>query len=335
MQQKKSVVFSGVMISRVMFSGMVLACALSLSAANMNAANSPIIGMVSSDPGQAGVRIDGERVSSNATLFDGSEVSSAGYSRVQLNSGARVNLGANSVVRVFANYASLEGGASEIQNSVGYAINARSLRIQAAENGAIARVRLDGDQKVLVTAVTAPVNVWNSQGLLVARVLPEAPMSFLPQAAASNSFSNSGCVVNKSNTAVLVDTTGNQVFELHNAGSGVDVRKFVGKRAAVTGAVNSSATPIQGANQIINVATISAAQGGDCAPVAARIGGTMTAAGIAGGAAAGAATAGAAGAGAAAAGTSGAVIGGVVAAGAAAAVVGGLAAAGTFSSTSP
>src|SRR5580658_7252487 len=73
--------------------GLVVACALSLSAANM-----PMIGMVSSDPGQAGVRIDGERVSSNATLFEGSEVTSPGYSRLQLNSGTRVNLGANSVV---------------------------------------------------------------------------------------------------------------------------------------------------------------------------------------------------------------------------------------------
>src|SRR5580698_6056145 len=194
----------------VMISGMVVAFALSMSAAN-----SPIIGMVSSDPGQAGVWIDGARVSSNATLFDGSEVTTNGYSRLQLNSGARLNLGANSVARVFANHASLEGGAGEIQNATGFTMDARSLKIQLAETNSIARVKLDGDQKVLVTAVQAPVNVWNSQGLLVARVMPEAPMSFLPQAAAGNAFSNSGCVINKSGTAVLVDQTGNQVFELH------------------------------------------------------------------------------------------------------------------------
>jgi hypothetical protein len=310
----------------VMISGMVVAFALSMSAAN-----SPIIGMVSSDPGQAGVWIDGARVSSNATLFDGSEVTTNGYSRLQLNSGARLNLGANSAARVFANHASLESGAGEIQNATGFTIDARALKIQLAEASSIARVRLDGDQRVLVTAVQAPVNVWNSQGLLVARVMPEAPMSFLPQAAAGNAFSSSGCVINKSGTAVLVDQTGNQVFELHPA-SGVDVRKFVGKRAAVTGTVNSSATPMQGANQVVNVTAIAASTGGDCAPVATRVGGTTTAAGMAGGAAAGGA---AAGGGAAAAGVSGAVIGGVVAAAGAAAVVGGLAAAGTFSSSSP
>jgi len=304
----------------------VIAGLLMTGALTLGAATTPMIGMVSSDPGQAGVLIDGARVSSNATLFEGSQVSSTGYSRVQLTSGTRVNLGANSVMRVYANHASLEGGTSELQGGSSYAIDARSLKIQPAEAGAIARVRLDGDQKVLVTAVTAPVNVWNVDGLLVARVLPEAPMSFLPQAAASNAFSNSGCVVNKSNAAVLVDQTGNQVFELR----GNNVRNFIGKRANVTGTLATGATPVTGASQVVNVSSITAGTGGDCAPVAARIGGTMTAAGIAGGAAA--AGAGAAG-GAAAAGVSAAVVGGVVAAAGAAAIVGGLAAAGTFSSS--
>ena len=314
----------------VIISGIMVAGALSLSA------NSPVIGMVSSDPGQAGVLIDGARVSSNATLFEGSEVSSAGYSRLQLNSGTRVDLGANSVIRVFANHASLEGGASEIQGPLGYAIDARSLRIEPSEAGSVARIRLDGTQKVLVAALTAPVNVWNEHGILVARVLPATPMSFLPQAASATAFSNSGCVVNKSSAAVLVDQTGNQVFELRSTTRGADPSKFVGKRATVTGSLMGSATPVQGANQVVSVTTITAATGADCAAVAARIGGTMSAAGIAGGAAAGggaAAAAGGAAAGGAAA--SGAVVGGVIAGVGAAAVVGGLAAAGTFSSTSP
>jgi hypothetical protein len=261
--------------------GLVVACALSLSAANM-----PMIGMVSSDPGQAGVRIDGERVSSNATLFEGSEVTSPGYSRLQLNSGTRVNLGANSVVRVYANHASLEGGTSEIQGGLGYAIDARSLRIEAAESGSIVRVRLDGDRRVLVSAMTAPANVWNSEGLLVARVLPQIPMSFLPQAAASNAFSDSGCVVNKLNVAVLVDQTGNQVFELRSAVSGADPSKFIGKRAVVTGTLNPSYTPVAGATQVVGVSSISLAKGGDCAAMAARIGGTVTGATVAGASAA-------------------------------------------------
>lgn len=300
----------------VMISTVVTACALTLGAAT-----NPVIGMVSSGPGQAGVSIDGARVSGNATLFDGSVVASSGFSRLELSSGTRVDLGADSVVRVFANHVSLEGGSSEVQSSSHYAIDARSLKIEPAETGSVARVRLDGDQRVLVTALSAPVNVWNHDGVLVARVLPAMPLSFLPQAAGSSAFSNTGCVVNKSKAAVLVDQTGNQVFELRSTVSSVDLRKFVGKRAAVTGTLLPSATPVQGAGQVVSVSTINSAAGGDCSAVAARIGATTTTAGLAaGGAAAGGAAAAAGGAAAAgaaagtAAGISGAVVGGVAAA---------------------
>jgi hypothetical protein len=209
---------------------------------------------------------------------------------------------------------------------MGYAIDARSLRIKPAEEGSIARVRLDGEQRVLVTAVTAPVNVWNSEGVLVARVLPESPMSFLPQAAASNAFSNSGCVINKSNAAVLVDQTGNQVFELRPGASGIDPRRFVGKRASVSGMLNASMTPVAGATQVVAVTAMTSTSGADCAPMAAKIGGTMTIAGVSPQAASdvpavpGAPTAGNA-----------AVIGGVVAVFATAGILGGMAAAGVFS----
>lgn len=302
----------------------VIAGLLAAGALTLVAANSPMIGTVSSGAGQAGVYIDGAMVSSNATLFDGSVVTSTGYSRLQLNSGTRVDLSSGSSLRVFANHASLEGGGSEVSSTSGFSIDARTLRIQPAEAGSVARVRLDGDQRVLVTAVIAPVNVWNREGVLVARVLPEMPLSFLPQAGAANAFNNTGCVVNKSNAAFFVDQTGNQVFELRSSVKGVDLRKFVGKRAKVTGTLNGSLTPATGATQVVSVSTIASADGPSCSPVAARIGATTSAAGLAAGGAAGAAGAGAAAAGAAAgaagaaAGVSAAVVGGVAAASAAA-----------------
>jgi hypothetical protein len=279
--------------------------------------------------GQSGVSIDGARVSGNATVFDGSVISSSNYARMQLNSGARVDLATGSQARVFSNHIALESGMSEVQSPSAFSIDARNFRIQPAEANSIARVRLEPDQKVLVTAVSAPVNVWNRYGTLVARVTPAAPMAFLPQAAASTAFSNSGCVVNKENAPVLVDQTGNQVVELRSTVKGVDLRKFIGKRASVTGNVISSATPVQGASQVVGVSTISRASDGDCSRVAARLGATMSAAGIAAGGAAGAAAgaAGAAvGAGAAAGaatGVSAGVIGGVVGAAALSGVIAG------------
>jgi hypothetical protein len=301
---------------------------------SLSAAPSGVIGMISTGPGQSGISIDGARVAGNATVFDGSVVSSSSYSRMQLNSGARVDLSTGSEVRVFSNHLSLERGTSEVRSPSAYSIEARNFRIQPAESNSIARVRLDKDQRVLVTAVSAPVNVWNRYGLLVARVTPAAPMAFLPQAATSTAFSNSGCVVNKSNAAVLVDQTGNQVVELRSTAQNVDLRKFIGKHASVNGNVLPSASPVEGASQVVNVSAIDSAAGGDCSAVATRVGATMSAAGVAAGGAAGAAGAGAA-AGAAAAGgaaagaasgVSAAAIGGIVgaagiAAGVSAAVV--------------
>ena len=285
----------------------------------LSAAPSGVIGMISAGSGQSGVSIDGARVSGNATVFDGSVISSSSYSRMELNSGARVDLATGSEARVFSNHIALESGMSEVQSASGFSIDARNFRIQPAEAKSIARVRLDADQKVLVTAVSAPVNVWNRYGLLVARVTPAAPMAFLPQAA-STASNYSGCVLNKSKTPLLVDDkTGDQVT-LRSTSKNVDLRKFIGKHASVTGTVNSS--------KVFEVSSISAASGGDCSAVAARVGATMSAAGIAAG---GAAAAGAAGAGAAAgaagaaagaaAGISGAAIGGIVAAGAVTAAV--------------
>jgi hypothetical protein len=261
--------------------------AASQSVTDTSSTDSRVIGMVSSGSGQAGILIDGARVSGNATLFEGSAIAAYGYSRVELKSGTRLDLSEGSRVRVFADRLLLEGGVSEVQSSSPYSIEARTLKIQPAQAGTVARVRLDGDQRVLVTALSAPVNVWNGDGVLVARVLPEAPLSFLPQAGVSASFSSAGCIVNRSHAAIFVDQTGNQVFELRSSARNVDLRKFVGKRAKVSGMIAAMATPAQGTTRVVTVNSIVPDSGAGCEPAAARLGATTTAAGLTAGGAPG------------------------------------------------
>jgi hypothetical protein len=205
------------------------------------------------------------------------------------------------------------------------------MRIQPADSGAIARVRLDDAQGVQVTAVGSPVNVWSKDGVLVARVLPEASMSFVPQAVASNSFSSAGCVVKKSDTAFLADAAGNQLFELR-AGKNVDLNKFIGTRAKVSGTIESPRKSEAGVAQVVNVSAVEIAAGASCSDVAARMGAAAGAAGFA--SASSDAPTGAT-AGAPKAGMSGGLIAGIVIVGTTGVVVGSLAAAGQFSSTSP
>ena len=300
--------------------------------ASFAVAGSPVIGMASA---QSGFTLDNSKVSGNASLFDGSTVQADGYSRIQFNNGSRMDMASGAKAQVFANHASLEAGMSEIQSTSGFEIDAQTLKIRPSQPNSIARIRVDSDRHVLVTALNAPVNVWNREGLLVARVNPGMPLSFLPQAAASGSFDSTGCVLNKSGAAIFADQTGNQVYELR----GVDMRKAVGSNTHVVGTINSSATPAGGATQVVNVTSASVTSKGGCSALATKLGASTAAAGLAAAAGAGAAggAAAAAGVGAAAAGigvsTTALVVGGVAAA--TAASLGGAAAAGAFSSTSP
>ena len=290
----------------------IFAVALVGSSLALAAGSKQVIGMALA---QGGASVDNAKVFGSATLFEGTSFRADGYSRLELSNGTRLDLGAGSQAQVFANHISLQTGSSEVQSGSGFEIEARSLTIRP-DGDSIARVRMDGTQAVLVTALNAPVNVRNREGLLVARVMPNLPMSFVPQAGAAGSFSSTGCVVNKGGTALLIDDN-KQVFQLAKT----DARKMVGKRAAVKGTIDTSATPAGGATQVVNVSSITGASGGSCSDLAKSIGATTTAAGMAAGAA-GAAGA-AAGAGAAtAAGVSAAVVGGVAAAAGAAVAVG-------------
>jgi len=286
--------------------------------------STPIIGMASA---QNGIVLDDSRVTGNATLFDGSKVKATGYSRINLKNGTRLDLATDSRMQIFANRATLVSGTSEIQSPSGFEIEARTLRILTSEASSIARIRLDGSQGVLVTALNAPVSVFNQNGLLVARVKPGFPLSFLPQAAASGTFDGTGCVLQKSGAAVLVEDNGNKVTELRG-----DLRKTVGSQYHVVGTVDSSATPAGGASQVVNVTKADLTQKGGCSALAAKVGAVTTAAGLGAGAAAGAAAAGAAGAGVGAS-TAALVVVGVAVAGGAA--VGGLAASGALTTSSP
>jgi len=283
-----------------------------LTSAAVLSASAPVIGIASS---QGGVTLDNAKVSGNASVFDGSTLQTEGFSRIHMNNGTRLDLAAGSRATVFANHVSLENGMSEVQSSSGFEVDTRTLMIRGAEASSIARVKVaDNNKMVYVTALNGHVNVLNREGLLVARVAPGMPLSFIPQAAGASVFSNTGCVVQKGGAAIIVDETGNQIFELR----GMDLRKVIGSHVQISGTIDTAAKAAAGASQVVKVSKAVVTKKGGCASVASKVGATTTAAGLAAGAAgAGAAAAGAAAGGAAA--GAGAAAAGAAAAGAAAA----------------
>jgi hypothetical protein len=284
--------------------------------------------------------VNHSRVWGNTTLFDGSIIETAkSPSQLQLKGGAQMRLSTETRVQVYHQKLVLEAGLGQLESAAEYEVEARSLRITTADTHSVARIRLDGDRKVMVAAVRGTVRVKNASGLLVANVEAGKSLDFEPQAAGAAAPTRvSGCLLTKAGKIVVVDQTTNTLIELQ--GTGLD--REIGNHVEITGSAADGATSVPGASQLIRVAGLKQVSKGGCAEVARKAGaaavavgvgvgvGTATGAGSAAGAGVGAAAGAAGAAGAATAAGVGvgtiAVIGGV----AAAATVGGLAAVGSL-----
>lgn len=293
------------------------------------------VGLVSA---QNGLTLNGAHAATGSTVFEGASVEVKDYSRLLLDSGTRMDLGGGSRATIYSSSASLESGMTEIQGGKSFELNANSLKVRLSDPNASARVGIDRQKGVLVTALNAPVDVLNRQGMLIARVTPGLPMTFLAQAGSPAGFDSTGCVVQKGGAAIIVDPNGNQMYELR----GMDLRKAIGSTVHVIGTVDTTATPAGGASQVIKTTKATITKKGGCASVATKVGATTAAAGLGAAAGVGAAAGGAAavgvGVGAAAAGIAGLsttalVVGGVAAA--TAVGLGAAAATGALGSSSP
>ncbi len=198
---------------------------------------------------QGGFQADDSRVFGNTTVFDGTLVQTAeASSRLQLNSGARIELAINSRAKVFERRAALEQGIAELASSLGYQLEARTLRISPIDSKSIARVKLEGEKQVLVAAVNGRVRVSTGGGLLVANLAPGKTLLFTPQAAQAETFQVSGCLLQtKTGQFLLVDP--NQTVELRGSG----LEKEINNRVEVAGTSFRSAVATPPATQLIQV----------------------------------------------------------------------------------
>src|SRR5262245_28529856 len=100
-------------------------------------------------------RVDNTTTRGNATLFDGSVLETAvASSSIQLNSGARMSLGADSRARLFGDRLVLEKGGTNIENSTGFRLVALGLTIQPDRSASTGSVIFDSPRRVRVSAAT-------------------------------------------------------------------------------------------------------------------------------------------------------------------------------------
>jgi hypothetical protein len=273
-------------------------------------AASPAIGTIVT---RGAFRLNHATLINNATLFEGATIETgSAASRMDLVSGTRLELGADSRGRFFGDHLVLERGQSVLQKAQGFRVEARGLTILPDTGASTGRILLQGTARVQVSAVTGSLRVLNSRGMVVAKIPSGGALLMEPQAS-DGPTRLAGRVSLRGGHYLLTDETTNVTVELAAKKS---LANAIGRRVEVTGVNDPAATPASDATQVIEVAQVTPAPQPPTAP--AGSGGSGG-----GGTAAGGSTGGAA-SGAAVSVTLVAIIAGV----AAAAVVGGLAATG-------
>lgn len=230
---------------------------------HMNAAG-PSIGIAMAS---GSFRLDRAEVQGNASVFEGSEIQTAkASSRIRINSGARLELGSESRAKVFSSHAVLEQGAGQVASGT-YALIARTIRV-ASDANASARVSLEGESAVTVSALNGPVRVTNSRGVLLAKVGAGNSLRFQPNAQQPDNWEVSGCLLKKGGKPIIVDLTTNQVIEIRTDRSLSDF----GNRVTIKGSPVDGATPIAGASAVIWARSVTPVGPGGCLATAAAAG---------------------------------------------------------------
>jgi hypothetical protein len=294
-------------VESAMAATMSLMMALTTGNAEMGGLASGAVPVIGTVVAKGTFHLDNATVTGNATLFEGATIETKGAaSRMELASGAKVLLSAESKARFYGDHMILEKGEGRLEKAEGFHFEARGLIVQPETGNASARVALAGVARVEVAALSGSFRVLNARGLLVANIGSGRSLVLEPQAADTIS-KVTGTLRHVNGHYLLTDETTNVTVEL--AGPGLS--KEVGNRVEVTGGMDPTATPVTDASQFIRVTAVT------------HLG--KSAAGSSGAAAAGQGGPSAAGAGHMAISvTTIAIIGGV----AAAATLGGLAAAG-------
>jgi hypothetical protein len=208
-------------------------------------------------------RLDETTASGNATLFEGATVETRQTGSVlDLASGARLTLSAESKGRVFGDHLVLERGSGRMDKAAGFRMEARGLTIRPETGGSSARVTLAGNTKIQVAALAGSFRVLTARGLLVAEMTPGASLEFDPQAVASNGepWKVTGCLRSVSGHFLLTDDITNVTVEV----AGSSLEQEVANRVELTGALDPTGAPVSGATQFIRVTRIHRVSKGGC-----------------------------------------------------------------------
>lgn len=197
-------------------------------------------------------RIDSHVVVGNATLFEGNRLETdAATPELRLYGGARVRLAANSRGALFQDRLVLEKGMTEVEGGQAYRIEAHGLRLRPEGKDAAARVVISGQRKVQAAVLSGALRVSTADGTLVALMRPGTALEFAPQqvTGVDAPFEMSGCLERRLDRFVLRDVVSGVMEEVR----GTRLEGEIGNLVEVTAKMVPGVTPIEGAQEVIEI----------------------------------------------------------------------------------
>lgn len=238
--------------------GLFLCAAFSVSAAESPDANP--IGFVRT---AGDVTLDGSQMRANATVFNGSVIETSIWpSHVVLQDGIRVDLGRNSRTRVFREHVVLEKGITQVAGNLRFALIANSLYVASSQPF---RVTVLDSKRVDVTAIDGSTEVKNAEGNLIASVNAGSTLDF--QDTGTKTSNLNGCLQKVGTHYIVRDTTTGVVFQVE----GENLDQYLGKPVQLTGSLNGTVTPIQGASEVVQASNVALGVGKGCKPEIASV----------------------------------------------------------------
>lgn len=210
------------------------------------ASGSSAIGTINA-PGD--LRVDGSSVPGNSTLFDGTAIQTGSASAIlRLENGTDITMATDSHGVVHRDRLVLLEGKSQLTaaNSPFY-LEADGLRVKPGSPNAVGVVSVGAANHVEIAALKGELLVLDGAGLPLLHVAPGTTMSLhqASTAAANGTSITEVGMVSEENGVYYLTTSDGTKYEI----TGKDFHKFVGKKVAITGTLESGA--IQGESSIV------------------------------------------------------------------------------------
>ena len=138
------------------------------------------------------MEVNSASVRGNANVADGASIrtnDTAG--QVQLNNGVQVTLGEHSSASIHADRVQLLQGGAQVAAKTGFGVEALGFHVAPGRSAAVARVAFENSNRILVSAMDAPVTV-SKEGVLLARLNPGTTYFFEPDDPQDQSASAAG-----------------------------------------------------------------------------------------------------------------------------------------------